>query len=61
MITEIKVYYKSDLETVIDEAFERNLGVFLAQYTLERYASGYDLDKDIRDIAFDQKGRRVHK
>jgi len=61
VITELKVYYKSDLETVVDDDFERNLGYFLAQYTLKRYASGYNLDTDIRDIAFDQKGRRVHK
>jgi len=61
VITVFKLFYETDEPQVINEAFEKNLGHFLAQYGLERYGSGYDLDTEVRDIAFDQLGRRLYK
>ncbi len=46
---ELKVYYSGKLNSELDDALE---GV-LSKFGLTRWASGYDLVNEVRDLAFE--------
>ena len=47
----LKVYYNGELNRELDNAIER----CLSKFNLSRWASGYDLVKNVRDLAFEGK------
>jgi len=47
----LKVYYDGELNVELDNAIESAVGVF----GFKRWASGYDLIKNQRDLAFEMK------
>ena len=52
MKKELKVYYESDgINSELDEAIEKTL----QNFGYKRWASGFDLTKNVRDLAFDKK------
>jgi len=47
---ELKIFYKGELSQELDEVLENALKLF----GYRRWASGYDLVDDVRDLAFDK-------
>ena len=55
-VNDIKVYYKT--EDQINDKFEKALDRLMHTFGLERWASGFDLCEQVRDIAYDKPSER---
>lgn len=49
---ELKIYYEGELNEKLDLAIEKTLKAF----GFTRWASGYDIEENIRDLAFCREG-----
>ena len=47
---ELKVFYHGSIDSIIDEQLEGVLG----KHGYRRWASGYDFEDNVRDLAFDK-------
>lgn len=52
MIKDLRVHYDGKVNTELDKVIENTL----APFGLHRWASGYNVADDVRDLAFDCKG-----
>lgn len=52
MIKDLRVHYDGKVNAELDKAIEEAL----VPFGLRRWASGYDVEEDIRDLAFDDRG-----
>jgi len=55
MITEVKVYYKTDGEELLDVDFDNKVRDFMEEMGLKFYESSFNFVEGVRDVAYQRR------